>query len=74
MQLSEYPCVLIKSLECLENTKLHTCELVGIVAVEESSLRFQNLIVLSLLPPPDIRIPKLRGDHARARTAALCSA
>ena len=34
---------------------------------------FQNLIVLSAVPPPVARIPDICGSHASAFTAAVCS-
>lgn len=72
MEFKEYPCVDTSSSVEFEKTILQTWEPVYVVFVHFISLISQNLIVLSVEPPPVANILFLWGDQARALTAAVC--
>ncbi len=72
ISFNEYPWVLTNSFTFLANIKLHTCEPTLTHFVSSPLIEFQNLIVLSAVPPPETSRPCWWGDHARAFTAAVC--
>lgn len=58
----------------MANIKLHTWDPTSKQLVYSPLNEFQNLIVLSAVPPPDTSRPCWWGDQANAFTAALCLA
>lgn len=60
------------SLWCFDHNKEQTCDPVSIEFKTAPELVFQNLIVLSAVPPPLASNPRWKGHHANAFTAALC--
>lgn len=72
ISFNEYPWVLTNSLTFLPNIKLQTWDPTFIHLVSYPFIEFQNLMVLSAVPPPETNNPCWWGDHARALTAAVC--
>lgn len=60
------------SLWCFDQSNEQTCDPVSIEFKTAPELVFQNLIVLSAVPPPLASNPRWNGHHANAFTAALC--
>lgn len=72
ISFNEYPCVLTSSFTFLANIRLQTCEPTFKHFVYSPFIEFQNLMVLSAVPPPETKRPCWWGDQARAFTAAEC--
>jgi hypothetical protein len=64
--------VLTNSLTVFANIRLQTCDPTFRHFVYSPKIEFQNLMVLSAVPPPETSSPCWWGDHARALTAAVC--
>ena len=71
ISLFEYPWVLTSYFVFLENIRLHTCEPVSMLSNNVLPSAFQNLIVLSAVPPPLANTPWFCGLQANPLTAAL---
>lgn len=67
-----YPWELTNSFSNLDHTREQTYELVSWWEIYSPRSVFQNLMVLSLVPPPEARRLFCLGHQARALTAALC--